>query len=146
VIQHEVIVSVQDLCISKKAHKQSVRSATLFATTTTFQLFNHYTHQPFCKFQITTTRTTMKYAITAGAVIAAAISGATAQACAAGSAKEIGGNWYCDAVKAITYVDFGSTGIYNKITSMEGGNCQSEPFEYSGALAPMNGEVRTITK
>jgi len=86
----------------------------------------------------------MKYVITAGAVIAAALSGAAAQACAAGSAKEIGGNWYCDAVKAISYVDFGSTGSYKKITSMEGGTCKSEPFEYSGALAPMNGEVRTI--
>jgi Glycine-rich protein domain (DUF2403) len=84
----------------------------------------------------------MKYAITAGAAVAAAISGTNAQACAAGSAKEIGGNWYCDAVKAITYSDFGSTGSYNKITSMDGGNCQSESFDYSGALAPLDGEVR----
>jgi Glycine-rich protein domain (DUF2403) len=84
----------------------------------------------------------MKYAMTAGAVVAAAISGIKAQACAAGSAKEIGGNWYCDAVKAITYSDFGSTGSYNQITSMDGGNCQSEPFDYSGALAPLDGEVR----
>ncbi len=84
----------------------------------------------------------MTYAITAGALIAVTISGVIAQACAAGSAKEIGGNWYCDAVKAITYSDFGSTGSYNKITSMDGGNCKSEPFDYSGALAPFDGEVR----
>lgn len=84
----------------------------------------------------------MKYAITAGAVIAATISYVTAQTCAAGSAKEIGGNWYCDAVKAITYSDFGSTGSYNRITSMDGGNCKSERFDYSGALAPFDGEVR----
>ena len=86
----------------------------------------------------------MKYASTAGLVIAATISGATAQACAAGSAKEIGGNWYCDAVKAITYSDFGSTGSYNRITNMEGGNCKSEPYDYSGALAPMDEEVRMV--
>lgn len=79
--------------------------------------------------------------IKAGAVIAATIPLAIAQACAAGSAKEIGGNWYCDAVKAITYSDFGSTGSYNKVTNMEGGNCQSEQFVYSGALAPLDGEV-----
>jgi Glycine-rich protein domain (DUF2403) len=91
----------------------------------------------FCKI-----KSTMKYAITAGVAIAAAMSGVNTQACAAGSAKEIGGNWYCDAVKAITYSDFGSTGTYNKITTMDGGNCQSEPFDYSGALAPLDGEVR----
>lgn len=84
----------------------------------------------------------MKNMIKAGAVIAATIPLAIAQACAAGSAKEIGGNWYCDAVKAITYSDFGSTGSYNKVTNMEGGNCQSEQFVYSGALAPLDGEVR----
>jgi Glycine-rich protein domain (DUF2403) len=78
----------------------------------------------------------------AGAAVAATICSVHAQACAAGSAKEIGGNWYCDAVKAITYADFGSTGSYKKITSMDGGNCQSEPFDYSGSLAPMDGEVR----
>lgn len=83
----------------------------------------------------------MKYTAVAGAVVAAAISGVASQACAPGSAKEIDGNWYCDAVKAITYSDFGSAGFYNKITSMEGGNCQSEPFDYSGSLAPLDGEV-----
>lgn len=86
----------------------------------------------------------MKCKITAGAVFAATVSGVAAQSCAAGAAKEIGGNWYCDAVKAITYSDFGSTGSYNKITSMDGGNCKSEPFDYSGALAPLDGEVRKI--
>lgn len=83
----------------------------------------------------------MKYSIATSALVAAAVSGVTAQVCAPGSAVEIGGNWYCDAVKAISYIDFGSTGTYNKITSMEGGNCQSEPFDYSGALAPLDGEV-----
>lgn len=86
----------------------------------------------------------MKCPITAGAVLAAAISSVNAQACAPGSAKEIGGNWYCDAVKAITYADFGSKGTYNKITSMDGGTCKSEPFEYFGALAPLDGEVNEI--
>lgn len=82
----------------------------------------------------------MKYFI-ASAVVAATISGAAAQGCAPGSAKEIGGNWYCEPVKAITYSDFGSNGTYNKVTNMQGGTCDSEPYEYSGALAPLNEEV-----
>ena len=84
----------------------------------------------------------MNRSIIAGAVVAAVISGVSAQACAAGSAKEIGGNWYCEAVKAITYSDFGSTGSYNRITGMNGGYCTSQPVDYSGALAPLDGEVR----
>lgn len=84
----------------------------------------------------------MKHSIIAGAVLTAAISGVSAQACAAGSAKEIGGNWYCEPVKAITYSHLGSTGSYNRITSMDGGNCQSQPVDYSGPLAPLDGEVR----
>jgi Glycine-rich protein domain (DUF2403) len=107
----------------------------------TYQLTNQYNHSTKCKHTVN-----MEYAITAGAVLAAAISGVSAQACAAGSAKEIGGNWYCDAVKAITYSDFGSKGSYNRVTSMDGGNCQSQPVEYSGALAPLDGEVRSRPK
>jgi Glycine-rich protein domain (DUF2403) len=86
----------------------------------------------------------MKHPATAAAVLAATISTINAQTCPAGSAKEIGGNWYCNAVKAITYSGFGSTGSYNKITGLDGGNCKSEPFDYSGALAPLDGEVRSI--
>lgn len=66
-----------------------------------------------------------------------------AQACAAGTAKEIKGNWYCSQVKAITYSDFPGTGSYNKVTKMDAnsGECESENYSYSGSLAPLNEEV-----
>ncbi|KAL8684544.1 MAG: hypothetical protein Q9224_006284, partial [Gallowayella concinna] len=66
-----------------------------------------------------------------------------AQACAAGTAQQIGGNWYCSEVKAITYSNFPGTGTYNKITNMdsETGQCTSEKHTYSGSLAPMSEEL-----
>lgn len=83
----------------------------------------------------------MKYALVATAIIAAITSRAAGQACAPGEAKEINGNWYCSPVEAISYTNFGSSGKYNKITSMANGVCSSEPQSYSGPMAPMNEEV-----
>lgn len=83
----------------------------------------------------------MKFALTTGTLVAAAITGATAQACAAGSAQEINGNWYCQAVNAITYTNFNGAGTYNKVTSMANGVCGSTPVNYGGAVAPMDEEV-----
>ena len=73
----------------------------------------------------------------------ALISSAQGQACAAGSAKQILGNWYCSEVKAITYSNFPGHGYYNKVTNMnsETGECKSEKFFYSGSLSPLNEEV-----
>ncbi|KAL8888197.1 MAG: hypothetical protein Q9215_004320 [Flavoplaca cf. flavocitrina] len=80
------------------------------------------------------------------AIAIAAIHGAvsvTAQACAAGTAQQIGGNWYCSEVKAITYSNFPGTGSYNKVTNMDAntGQCTSEKQAYRGSLAPMSEEL-----
>ncbi|CAO1598210.1 target of Sbf [Xanthoria calcicola] len=80
------------------------------------------------------------------AVVIAALHGAvsvTAQACAAGTAQQIDGNWYCSEVKAITYSNFPGTGSYDKITNMDPntGQCTSEKHAYSGSLAPMSEEL-----
>ena len=47
------------------------------------------------------------------------ITPANAQACAAGSAQEISGNWYCSEVNAISYTNFPGTGYYSKVTDMD---------------------------
>ncbi|KAL8714794.1 MAG: hypothetical protein Q9220_001307 [cf. Caloplaca sp. 1 TL-2023] len=67
----------------------------------------------------------------------------TAQACAAGTARELGGNWYCSEVKTITYSNFPGSGSYNKITNMDSatGKCTTEKHTYSGSLAPLNEEL-----
>ena len=84
----------------------------------------------------------MKFAFAAGLFAAASTSGAAAQACAAGAAQEINGNWYCcQAVKAITYSNFNTPGTYEKVTTMANGVCGSTPQSYGGAMAPMDEEV-----
>ena len=69
--------------------------------------------------------------------------GSNAQACAAGTAQEINGNWYCSEVKAITYTDFPGNGSYNKVTNMDAatGQCSFEQYSYNGSLSPLNEEV-----
>lgn len=71
------------------------------------------------------------------------LKGAVAQACAAGAASEIKGNWYCSEVTAVTYADFPGVGSYERITDMDvdTGGCSSVRYEYSGSLAPLNEEV-----
>ena len=88
----------------------------------------------------------MKFSFAALAVVATVITvlSALAQACVTGTAQEINGNWYCAAVDAISYTNFGIAGSYNKITSMQDGVCLSEKYDYSGAMAPMDGEVRLL--
>lgn len=80
----------------------------------------------------------------AGTAFIFAIAGsAAAQACAAGTAKEINGNWYCSPVKAITYSNFPGTGSYKKVTQMNAssGECTQQRYTYSGSLSPLNEEV-----
>ncbi len=68
------------------------------------------------------------------------------QECVAGSAMFINGNWYCQPVKAITYRNFPGTGDYNKIVAMDEdtGHCQTERYDYSGSLSPLNEEVSRL--
>lgn len=69
--------------------------------------------------------------------------GSNAQACAAGTAQEINGNWYCSEVNAITYTDLPGNGSYNRVTNMDAatGQCSFEQYGYSGSLSPLNEEV-----
>ena len=69
--------------------------------------------------------------------------GIAAQACTAGTAEEINGNWYCSEVTAVTYANFPGFGSYDKITDMDAdtGDCTSERYHYSGSLSPLNEEV-----
>lgn len=83
----------------------------------------------------------MHFPLAVGAVLTASLATASAQACASGTAEQVGGNWYCSAVDSIAYSNFGSSGEYNEITSMEGGSCSSTPKKYNGPLAPLNDEV-----
>lgn len=81
----------------------------------------------------------------AGIVFVAIVAAiAAAQACAAGTAQEINGNWYCSPVRAITYSNFPGTGSYRKVTNMDAssGECSQERYVYSGSLSPLNEEVR----
>ena len=66
-----------------------------------------------------------------------------AQACAAGSAQELGGNWYCSEVKAIKYQNFPGHGSYNTVTNMDAvtGQCKTQKHSYSGSLSPLDEEV-----
>ena len=76
-------------------------------------------------------------------IVLHASDGVFAQECAAGSASQYKGNWYCSPVKAITYTGFPGKGWYNKVTDMDAttGQCQSERYGYSGSLAPLNEEL-----
>ena len=83
----------------------------------------------------------MRYTISAGVALALTAQLASADRCAAG-AKEIGGNWYCQQVKAITYSGIGAPGTYNEVISMgDNGKCASKPHAYKGPLAPIDDEV-----
>ena len=84
-----------------------------------------------------------KYLLIAIATSVSILSSAHAQACANGAASEINGNWYCQPVNAISYLNMGTPGSYNKITSMDGGQCGSTPQSYSGSIAPLDEEVQT---
>ena len=63
-------------------------------------------------------------------------------ACAAGSASEINGNWYCNKGDSISYTNFGRSGTYNEVTNMAPtGSCSSKVKAYGGSMAPLNEEV-----
>ena len=77
-------------------------------------------------------------------MLAATIISVSAQACT-GTAREINGNWYCQAVSAISYNKFGTPGTYGKVVSMENGQCSTKPHAYAGSVSPLDGEVmRTL--
>lgn len=59
---------------------------------------------------------------------------------AAAACTETGGNWYCDAVQALTYENVGFSGAYEAITAMntDSCTCSTSSDSFSGALAPFN--------
>lgn len=65
------------------------------------------------------------------------------QACDAGTASNINGNWYCSSVDSISYTNFPGTGHYNLVTYMNTSNgaCITEKYVYTGSLSPLNEEV-----
>jgi hypothetical protein len=86
----------------------------------------------------------MKLLFATATIAATAVAGALAQACAAGSAYNQNGNWYCQAVNAISYTNFGTPGQYDKVTSFnDNGKCSSVSTDYAGGISPMDEEVNT---
>ncbi|KAI7570698.1 hypothetical protein KC343_g7509 [Hortaea werneckii] len=87
----------------------------------------------------------MKYLFTAATLFAASVVADKRDLCSDGSVDD-GGNWYCQAVEAITYTGVGGQGSYNRITNMNpdadpGSQCSSESRGYSGNLSPLDEEV-----
>jgi len=83
----------------------------------------------------------MQFTTQIAAAILAFSAGAIADQCSVGS-KEIGGNWYCQAVQAIQYLNVGTAGSYNQITNMgTDGKCTSTKKSFSGPLSPLDEEV-----
>lgn len=83
----------------------------------------------------------MKHFIAAAAVsLAATVATVAAQACTPGTAQNISGNWYCQAVNAISYTNFGTPGTYNKVVDMANG-CQFAAQSYGGGISPLDEEV-----
>ncbi|EMC95364.1 hypothetical protein BAUCODRAFT_72229 [Baudoinia panamericana UAMH 10762] len=84
----------------------------------------------------------MKSFYAAAALLATAAVADKRDLCSDGSV-DVGGNWYCQAVEAITYTGVGGSGSYNQITNMDSttGNCASTPFGYSGSMSPLDEEV-----
>ena len=81
----------------------------------------------------------MRFDFRIGAVLATAVAGV-----AAGCSQE-GGNYYCDSVKGVSYNNFGGSGSYDRVSSMDNGQCQFEKLAYGGGMGPFSGEVREMT-
>lgn len=84
----------------------------------------------------------MKSTLVAGAVFAASITGAFADLCWKGS-QDDGGNYYCQEVTGLSYTGIDGSGSYQKVTNMDdaSGTCTQETQNYSGPMAPLDGEV-----
>ena len=84
----------------------------------------------------------MRGFLAAGTAIAIVIWSVAADNCA-GKSFQDAGNYYCSAVKGITYTDVGGSGSYDQVTNMDDGTgiCSSTPKDYSGNIAPLDEEV-----
>ncbi|KAG8623457.1 hypothetical protein KVT40_008433 [Elsinoe batatas] len=63
---------------------------------------------------------------------------ASAQACTQSS-----GNWYCNQVDAVSYLNFGTSGTYDRVTYMNEvtGECKKDKTAYRGAIGPFDEEL-----
>lgn len=72
----------------------------------------------------------------------ALLSGSLADQCASGSSL-LGGNWYCQPVEAIRYMNVGTAGSYKEVIQMNAdGTCKRRAKPFSGPLSPLDEEVR----
>ena len=80
----------------------------------------------------------MRDLTTVAALVAGYITSAHAASC-----TEIAGNYYCNPVNAVTFLNLGGTGSYNRVSSMSDatGACTFTPYAYSGTNAPFDEEV-----
>ena len=75
---------------------------------------------------------------------AAGSASALTQQCT-GEAVDDAGNWYCGAVSQILYEGFVTSGSYQQVTDMtDTGDCEMQAKSYSGALSPLNEDVREL--
>lgn len=86
----------------------------------------------------------MKSILSAAALLAATVVANKRDLCSDGSTDD-SGNYYCQEVSGIVYTGVGGEGSYNAVTDMpSSGDCSSTPSTYSGSMAPLDQEVRTI--
>ena len=80
----------------------------------------------------------MQHLITLAALVAGYIASANAASC-----TQIAGNWYCNPVSAVTFLNLGGSGTYNRVSAMSDttGACTFTPYAYSGTNAPFDEEV-----
>ena len=72
--------------------------------------------------------------------------GADADQCAVGSSL-VGGNWYCQPVEAIHYMNVGTAGSYKQVIQMgSDGSCKTKVKHFSGPLSPLDEEVRETSQ
>ncbi|KAI5284430.1 target of Sbf [Ascosphaera acerosa] len=58
------------------------------------------------------------------------------------NAQQIGGNWYCGAVKSITYNGFPRSGSYKGVASMgKDGQCEFKDVPFDGPFGPFGEEL-----
>lgn len=83
----------------------------------------------------------MRSTVKVAALVAGLFGVVTASSCV-----ESNGNWYCNQVEAVTYLNLGGSGSYNRVSSMNGatGVCNMTTYNYSGTNAPFDEEVRPL--
>ena len=87
----------------------------------------------------------MKNFVVASAAFAASITGAVADLCSNGQSQDAQGNYYCQAVSAVTYTGAKGSGSYQQVTGWDwhfdnnAGTCDQSSQSYSDS--PLHDEV-----